>query len=154
MKTVSKYLRGLTDSLVLYSAPRFNLKGKQLLATNEKYYVVDIGLRNALVKGKDSDIGHILENVVYLELLRRGYDVYVGELESGEVDFVAVKPGETAYYQVAATTLDESTLARELAPFRKITDNYPKVLLTLDELFGEADYDGVRKRNVLDWLLD
>ncbi len=154
VKTVSKYLRGLTDSLVLYSAPRFNLKGKQLLATNEKYYVVDIGLRNALVKGKDSDIGHILENVVYLELLRRGYDVYVGELESGEVDFVAVKPGETAYYQVAATTLDESTLARELAPFRKITDNYPKVLLTLDELFGEADYDGVRKRNVLDWLLD
>lgn len=152
-KTVSKYLRGLTDSLVLYSAPRYNVKGGQLLSTQGKYYAVDIGLRNALVKGREGDIGHVVENVVYLELLRRGYDVYVGDLDDGEVDFVAIKPNETLYYQVAATTLEEATLKRELAPFRKIADNYPKTLLTLDELFGEADYEGVQKRNVLDWLL-
>lgn len=153
-KTVSKYLRGLTDSLVLYSAPRYNVKGRQLLSTQGKYYAVDIGLRNALVKGSESDVGHVLENVVYLELLRRGYDVYVGDLDDGEVDFVAIKPNEVLYYQVAATTLEESTLKRELAPFRKIADNYPKMLLTLDELFGEADYEGIQKKNVLDWLLD
>lgn len=153
-KTVAKYLKGLTDSLVLYSAPRYNVKGRQLLSTHGKYYAVDIGLRNALVRGKDSDIGHILENVVYLEFLRRGYDVYVGDLDDGEVDFVAVRSNETLYCQVAATTLEESTLKRELAPLRKIADNYPKVLLTLDEPFGAADYEGIKKMNVLDWLLD
>lgn len=153
-KTVAKYLKGLTDSLMLYPAPRYNLKGKQLLAQQEKYYAVDVGLRNVLVKGKESDIGHILENIVYLELLRRGYEVYVGYLEDGEVDFVAIKPDETIYYQVAATTLDESTLKRELAPFQKIADNYPKVLLTLDVLFGEVNYEGIEKINVLTWLME
>lgn len=153
-KTVAKYLKGLTDGLVLYAAPRYNVKGKQLLTTHGKYYVVDIGLRNALVKTKDSDIGHVLENVVYLELLRRGYDVYVGDIADGEVDFVAINPHETQYFQVAATTLDESVLRRELAPFSKIYDNHPKTLLTLDTLFGEANYDGVRKRNILNWLME
>ncbi|MBR5258962.1 MAG: ATP-binding protein [Eggerthellaceae bacterium] len=153
-KTVAKYLKGLTDSLVLYSAPRYNVKGRHLLTTHGKYYAVDMGMRNALVKTKDSDIGHILENVVYLELLRRGYDVYVGDVDDGEVDFVAVSPGETQYFQVAATTLEESVLERELAPFGKIRDNYPKTLLTLDALFGDADYDGIRKKNVLDWLME
>ena len=153
-KTVSKYIKGLTDSLALYAAPRYNIKGKQLLATNCKYYAVDLGLRNALAKTAESDIGHILENVVYLELLRRGYDVYVGDIENGEVDFVAIKPNDTQYFQVSATTLDESTLKRELAPFGMLSDNYPKTLLTLDTLFGTADYDGVKKRNVLDWLLE
>lgn len=152
-KTVGRYLKGLTDSLVLYHAPRYNIKGKRLLTTQGKYYVVDIALRNALVKGTDSDIGHILENIVYLELLRRGYDVYVGDVEDGEVDFVAVKARETLYFQVAATTLDDATLKRELAPFRRLNDNYPKTILTLDELFGEADYEGVQKRNILDWLM-
>ena len=153
-KTVSKYVKGLTDSLALYAAPRYNVKGRQLLSTNCKYYAVDLGLRNSLVKTSDSDIGHILENVVYLELLRRGYDVYVGDVENGEVDFVAIRPDGTQYFQVSATTLDESTLKRELAPFEAIRDNYPKVLLTLDTLFGSADYDGVTKVNVIDWLLE
>ena len=152
-KTVDKYLRGLTDSLLLYEAGRYNIKGKQYLTQQSKYYTVDIGLRNVLVRGKDSDVGHILENIVYLELLRRGYRVYVGQLSDGEVDFVAISPEETIYYQVAATTLEESTLERKLAPLRKIQDNYPKYLLTLDELFNNVDYEGIKKRNVLEWLL-
>ena len=94
-----------------------------------------------------------MENVVYLELLRRGFQVRVGQMNDGEVDFVAMNSEETVYYQVAATTLEESTLERELAPLRKIQDNYPKYLLTLDELFGNADYEGIKKRNVLEWLL-
>ncbi|WP_347489315.1 ATP-binding protein [Desulfoscipio sp. XC116] len=153
-KTVGKYLDGLTESLLLYEAPRYNIKGKQYLTTQPKYYAVDIGLRNMLVRGKESDIGHILENVVYLELLRRGYEVYVGEIDDGEVDFVARNDEGLEYYQIAATTLDEETLARELAPFRKITDNYPKTLLTLDDVFGAADYDGIKKRNLPEWLLE
>ena len=153
-KTVAKYLKGLTDSLVLYSAPRYNVRGRQLLTTNGKYYAVDLGLRSALVKTQSSDIGHILENVVYLELLRRGYDVYVGDIDDGEIDFVALGSDETAYFQVSATTLDETTLNRELAPFKKVRDNYPKTLLTLDTLFADANYEGVRKRNVIDWLLE
>lgn len=153
-KTVSKYIKGLTDSLTLYAAPRYNVKGRQLLSTNCKYYAVDLGLRNALVRTSNSDIGHILENVVYLELLRRGYDVYVGDIENGEIDFVAIKPDDTQYFQVSATTLEESTLKRELAPFAAVRDNYPKILLTLDTIFGTADYDGVKKRNAIDWLLE
>lgn len=105
------------------------------------------------MRGKDSDVGRILENIVYLELLRRGYRVYVGQMSDGEVDFVAISSEETIYYQVAATTLEESTLERELAPLRKIQDNYPKYLLTLDELFNNVDYEGIKKRNVLEWLL-
>lgn len=153
-KTVDKYLRGLTDSLMIYEAQRYNLKGKMFLKTNSKYYVVDTGLRNCLVKSSENDIGHILENVVFLELKRRGYDVYVGQLEDGEIDFVAVNGEDISYYQVSATTLEENTLKRELAPFRKVGDNYPKYLLTLDEIFGSADYDGIKKKNVLDWLLE
>lgn len=153
-KTVGKYLRGLTDSLMIYEAQRYNLKGKMFLKTNSKYYVVDTGLRNCLVKGSENDIGHILENVVFLELKRRGYDVYVGQLEDGEIDFVAVNGDDISYYQVSATTLEENTLKRELTPFRKVGDNYPKYLLTLDEIFGSADYDGIKKKNVLDWLLE
>ncbi len=152
-KTVDKYLRGLTDSLLLYSVPRYNLKGRQFLTNRSKYYAVDTGMRNALVRGKDSDAGHILENIIYLELKRRGYDVYVGESDEGEVDFVVEKDGRMEYYQVSATVLDERTLKRELAPLRKIDDNYPKYLLTLDEMFREADYDGIQKRNAVDWLL-
>ena len=116
-KTVDKYIDGLTESLLLYEAARYNIKGKQYLTTQPKYYAVDIGLRNMLVSGKESDIEHILENIVYLELLRRGYEVYVGEIDDGEVDFVAKNGEGIEYYQVAATTLDEATLNRELAPF-------------------------------------
>jgi predicted AAA+ superfamily ATPase len=154
-KTVDRYLRGLTDSLMIYEARRYNIKGRQFLATQSKYYAVDVALRNALVKGKESDAGHILENIVFLELLRRGDDIYVGQMsENYEVDFVAIGSKEISYYQVAATALDEETLKRELAPLRKITDNYPKYLLTLDDAFPNANYDGIVKKNAVDWLLN
>ncbi len=153
-KTVDKYLDGLTDALLFYRAGRYNLKGKQFLTTQSKYYAVDPGFRNILVRGKESDAGHILENIVFLELKRRGFDVYVGEIDKMEVDFVAISDGKPTYYQVAASTLDPATLSRELAPFRKISDNYPKYLLTLDEVFSNADYNGVIKKNAIDWLLE
>lgn len=154
-KTVDKYLRGLTDSLLFYEARRYNIRGKEYLTTLSKYYTADLGLRNMLVKGSASDVGHIIENVVYLELRRRGYDVYVGQLDrEGEVDFVAIKNGQPSYFQISATTLDDKVLQRELAPLMKIGDNYPKYLLTLDEIFGDMNYDGIQKRNLLQWLLD
>lgn len=153
-KTVEKYLQGLVDALFLYKAPRFNIKGKQLLTNMPKYYIVDIGMRNILIRNKESDIGHIIENLAYLELLRRGYEVYVGDIDKGEVDFVAIKNNQTEYYQISATTLNPDTLARELAPLQSVQDNYPKYLLTLDELFGEANYNGIQKKNLIKWLLE
>lgn len=153
-KTVEKYIRGLRDSLILYEVTRYNIKGKQFLMQQSKYYCVDVGIRNMLVRRKESDVGHILENIVYLELLRRGYQVYVGSLPQGEVDFVAMRQDTVEYYQVSATTLDEHTLERELKPLRMIHDNYPKYLLTLDEVFKDMNYEGILKRNVMDWLLE
>jgi len=152
-KTVDKYIRGLTDSLMFYEAVRYNIKGRQYLSTQSKYYTVDIGLRNILVRGSDSDLGHILENLVYLELKRRGFAVYVGQSENGEVDFVAIDGDQLTYYQVSATVLAEDTLKRELAPLQEIHDHYPKYILTLDEVFKNVNYEGIRKINVLDWLL-
>ena len=154
-KTVDRYIRGLTDSLLFYEARRYNIKGKKLLASMNKYYVCDVAMRSILVRSQDSDIGHILENIVYLELKRRYAEVYVGQYGTdGEVDFVVLKDGQPAYYQVAQTTLDDQVLTRELAPLRQIKDNYPKYLLTLDEVFAEMNYDGIQKKNVLRWLLD
>ena len=151
-KTVERYLDSLTESYIVYQAKRYNIKGKQHLKTLEKYYVVDIGLRFMLLGNKRADAGHILENVVYLELLRRGYDVYVGKVDEFEVDFVAQNSKGTIYYQVALSTRDESTLERELRPLKAIRDHYPKVLLTMDE-DPEAHYDGIRRINARDWLL-
>lgn len=153
VKTVEKYLSALLESFVLYQATRYNIKGKQYLKTLEKYYVVDPGMRYMLLGSRAMDVGHTLENVVYLELLRRGYDVYVGKLDELEVDFVAMNPQHIIYYQVAATVRDESTLHRELAPLQKISDHYQKFILTLDE-DPQADYEGIRRVNALDWLMD
>ncbi len=153
-KTVDRYIRGMTDSLMLYEARRYNIRGKEFLSTMNKYYAADVAMRNMLVKGSSSDIGHILENMVYLELKRRGYEVYVGQIGTdGEVDFVAMKNCSLSYYQVSETTLSEDVLKRELAPLKKIKDNYPKYLITLDELFGEMDYEGIQKINAIKWLL-
>ena len=107
------------------------------------------------VKSSSSDIGHILENIVYLELIRRGYDVFIGQFDDKEVDFVAMDTNrQITYYQVSASALDEKTLQRELLPFKLIKDNYPKYLLTLDEIFGTDNYNGIIKRNLIDWLLE
>lgn len=152
-KTVDKFLKGLTESMLFYKVSRFNIKGKQFLTTQSKYYAVDIGMRNSLVKSSQSDIGHILENIVFLELKRRYKNVYVGEQDSSEVDFVVFDGEKYEYYQVSATTLDENTLKRELAPFSGIRDNYPKYLLTLDTLLPNENYNGVVKLNALEWLL-
>jgi hypothetical protein len=152
-KTVEKYIKGLTDSLLFYQACRFNIKGKQHLVTLEKYYLADIGLRQFLLGARDVDQGHILENVVYLELLRRGNEVYVGHLADGEVDFVTQNADGIAYYQVAATVLDNNTLQRELSSLLKINDHHPKILLTLDETGTGTKDSGIRQLNVLDWLL-
>lgn len=152
VKTIEKFISGLTESFVLYKANRYNVKGKQYLKTLEKYYVVDIGLRYVLLGSRSTDIGHILENVVYLELLRRGYEVYVGKVDDTEVDFVAINNKKTVYFQVSSTVRDSKTLERELRPLQNINDHYPKFILTLDE-DPEVDYDGIRKVNALDWLL-
>jgi len=153
-KTVEKYLKGLADSLIVHKANRYNIKGKQHLATLEKYYVADIGFRHFLLGSGKVDQGHILENVVYLELLRRGNDIYVGHLPDGEVDFVTQNASGITYYQVAATVLDENTMRRELASFEKISDHHPKILLTLDEVGAGTNHNGVRQINALDWLLE
>ena len=152
IKTVEKFISGLTESYILYKANRYNIKGKQYLKTLEKYYVVDIGLRYALLGSRSTDVGHILENVIYLELLRRGYEVYVGKVDDIEVDFVAMNNKTITYIQVAATVRDEKTLERELKPLQSINDHYPKIVLTLDD-DPEADYNGIRRVNALDWLL-
>lgn len=156
--TVSTYVQALVDSYIVYKANRYDIKGKEFLKTQEKYYAVDIGLRYYMLgQGSGKDMGHILENVVYLELLRRGYEVYIGKYDDLEVDFVAKNSENTIYYQVALTTRESadgnnSVLKRELDPLKKISDNYPKYILTLDDDL-DADFDGIKKINVLDWLI-
>ncbi len=151
--TVEKYITAFVESFLIYKAERFDVKGKNLLARDYKYYVVDQGLRSYLLgKKADNDMGHILENIVYLELLRRGYRVYVGKVDDLEVDFVAESRDGLKYFQVALTVRDEKVLERELRSLQKTGDHYPKYLLTLD-MDLESDYDGITKINVVDWLL-
>ena len=151
--TVEKYITAFIESFLIYKAERFDVKGKNLLARDYKYYVVDQGLRSYLLgKKADSDMGHILENIVYIELLRRGYRVYVGKVDDLEVDFVAESRDGLKYFQVALTVRDEKVLERELRSLQKTGDHYPKYLLTLD-MDLESDYDGITKINVVDWLL-
>lgn len=151
VKTVDKYINALEESFIVYQAKRYDVKGKNYLKTLDKYYVVDIGLRYMLLGSRNADTGHILENIIYLELIRRGYMVYIGKVETEEVDFVAMNSKGIVYYQVAATVRDKSTLTRELRPLQKITDNYPKYIITLDE-DPDADYDGIRRINALRFL--
>ena len=152
VKTVERYIEGLLESFVLYRAGRYNIRGKQHLKTLEKYYAVDIGLRRVVLGASGTDVGHILENVVYLELLRRGFDVFVGRIDDLEVDFVAKNQKGLQYIQVAASVREEITLRRELSALQSIPDNYPKIILTLDE-DPEADYEGIRRLNAQDWLV-
>lgn len=152
-RTVNTYLKSLCDSFVLYKAERFDIKGKQNLTTQEKYYTVDLGFRNLLL-GKEvgQDAGHLLENIIYLELRRRGNEIWVGKIGEREVDFVARdNKGYLTYYQVAYTVRDETVLERELTPFDKIPDHNPKILITLDP--EEVSRRGVRQINAINWLL-
>ena len=153
-KTISRYLDYLATAYLFYKVPRYDLKGKGLLRTLDKYYLSDTGFRKArLVKGKTVDLGHLLENVVYLELRRRYVNVYVGKWNELEVDFVAIgHDNGIVYYQVAFSTANAKTLERELTPLKAIRDSNPKYLLTMDIDINPV-YDGIRKLNVADWLL-
>ncbi len=153
-KTVSKYIDTLVESYLFYKANRYDIKGKQHLTTQEKYYLVDLGLRYALLgKELSSDTGHLLENVIYLELLRRNYQIWIGKTDNLEVDFVARdQAGETRYIQVAYTVKDEKTLKRELAPFNAISDFNERLLITMD--YETGNYNGIKQINAIDWLLD
>lgn len=151
--TVANYLEGLIESFIFNKVSRFDIKGKQYLMSGEKYYATDVTMRYALLGRKNLDAGHILENIVYLELLRRGNKVYIGKTGDKEVDFVSENKDGYTYYQVALTTRDEETLKRELSALQSINDHYPKYILTLD-MDPTSDFDGIKKINVLNWLLD
>ena len=151
-KTVESYLNSFMESYLIYKVDRFDVKGKEYLKTLEKYYIVDIGLRNTMLgKINGADLGHILENVVFLELKRRNYELFIGKVGSFEVDFVAKKENEINYFQVALSVRDENTLQRELRPLLMIKDNYPKYILTLDD-DPQTTYDGIVIINALEFL--
>lgn len=152
--TVENYISALIEAFLIYKVDRFDAKGKEILASGYKYYTVDLGFRTYLLgKKAGQDMGHMLENIVYLELLRRGYKVYTGKVDNLEIDFVAQNKNGIEYYQVSLTTRDEKTLEGELRPLQRTNDFYPKYLLTMDRDL-EADYNGIRKINVIDWLLE
>ncbi|MDR1697316.1 MAG: DUF4143 domain-containing protein [Erysipelotrichaceae bacterium] len=161
--TVEKYLGYLKDSFIVCEVGRYDIKRKEYLKRQAKYYIVDVGLRNMLLANKETDLGHVLENIVYLELLRRnpksitvGKDekIAIGKFDTKEVDFVVQNKNGTNYYQVAANLTDKNTLNRELEPLNAIRDHYPKFIITLDEYTAGNTYNGIRIINVLDFLLE
>lgn len=151
--TVQSYIHALSESYLFYEIKRFDIKGKEFLRTKGKYYIVDIGLRNYLLGMRNRDSGHAIENVVYLELLRRGYDAAIGKVGEAEVDFIATNAEEKLYIQVTESMDSEAVRERELAPLTKIPDNYEKIVLSLHPGM-DACYDGIKSRNLMDWLLE
>ena len=150
--TVQAYVNALLESYFFYDIKRFDIKGKEYLRTLGKYYIVDIGLRNYLLGFRNRDSGHALENVVYFELLRKGYDVAIGKVDKAEVDFVATKAEDKLYVQVTESMLSEEVRRRELAPLQKINDNYEKIVLSMDKGM-DASYDGIKSLNLMEWLI-
>jgi len=150
--TVENYIKYLEDSYLVYKIKRYDIKGKQYLKTLEKYYVSDIGFRNAILGYRDTDYGHILENVVHLELRRRGYNINIGKVGEHEIDFIASKTNDLIYYQVSDTVIDKDTLDRELKPFNMTNDHYEKILITSDYDVATS-YNGIKKINIIDFLL-
>ena len=154
MGTVERYVEAMEKALLFYHADKYDIIGKKMLSTNGKYYASDIGMRNMALAGMGTpDVGRSMENVVYLELLRRGYDVRIGSYRDMEIDFTAVKGEEVEYYQVSKTMLSDDTRDREMRPLKKVKDSFPKTVLTLDR-FGLGTDDGIKTVNVIDWLLD
>lgn len=151
--TIESYISSLLEAYIFYKADRYDIKGKDYLKTGDKYYVTDLGIRYFLLGRKEGDRGHILENIVYLELKRRGYDVYVGKIDDYEIDFVAINSKGIEYYQVSETVRNKDTLDRELKPLKAIKDNHPKYLL-INDIDPESNFDGIRKINIIDWLLE
>ena len=151
-KTVNKYIDILRSAFIFYSVNRYDVKGKQLLKTLEKNYIIDMGFRNMLLGYRDADRGHIIENIVFLELIRRDYHVYIGKVGETEVDFVAEKPNEKLYIQVTESMHSQEIRNRELRPLRMIGDNYEKIILSMDRNYINS-YNGIKCLNLLDWLL-
>lgn len=151
-KTVAKYISMLCNAFVFFSVGRYDVKGKQLLKTLGKDYIIDMGFRNMLLGYRDADRGHIIENIVFLELLRRDYRVYIGKVGETEVDFIAEKPDDKVYIQVTESMHSPETRDRELRPLRLISDNYEKIVLSMDRSFINS-YDGIKVENLIDWLL-
>ena len=151
-KTVERYISMLRNAFVFFSVGRYDVKGKQLLKTLGKNYIIDLGFRNMLLGYRDADRGHILENIVFLELLRRDYRVYIGKIGETEIDFVAEKPNDKVYIQVTESMQSPETRERELRPLRMIPDNYEKIVLSMDRSFINS-YDGIKSLNLIDWLL-
>ena len=151
--TVDDYMDALAESYIFYPAERFDIVGKEILKSNKKWYIVDLGLRNHILPRKNYDLGFSIENIVYFELLRRGYKVNIGKYANSEVDFVAQENGVLTYFQVTADMTNESTFEREMTPLRNIKDNYEKIVLTLDK-FSVGNYEGIKVVNLIDWLLE
>lgn len=151
--TVESYVQSLVDSFVMYRVSRYDIKGKQYLTIGDKYYLSDIGLRNYLLGKKPMHMGHILENIVFLELIRRGNEVYVGKIGTTEVDFITNNENGIEYYQVSLSVREKTTLEREIKPLDSIADHHPKYLLTMDD-DPVVSYNGIKQINVLDWLLN
>ena len=149
--TIQAYIETLLESFCFYDIKRFDIKGKEYLRTLGKYYIVDVGLRNYLLGRRDRDLGHVIENIVYLELLRRGYDVAIGKLDNLEIDFIATNTTDKLYVQVTESMAVESVRARELAPLQKVSDNYEKMILSMDD--GTVNHEGIKQINLIDWLL-
>ena len=153
VQTISAYIDALLESYIFYEVKRFDIKGKDYLRTLGKYYIVDTGLRNYLLGDRGGDTGHLLENIIYLELFRRGYDVAIGKLDDKEIDFIATSNGPKRYIQVTETMSDSETRKRELAPLMAVQDNYEKVVITMDQPL-DTDINGIKIVNALDFLLD
>lgn len=152
-KTVSKYIEVLTESMLIYKVERYDVKGKNILSSLEKYYVVDIGIRQIKLGRNYTDLGHIIENIVYLELMRRNYNVYIGYFTNAAIDFVAIKNGEMEYYQVCLSLLNEEVLKREVKSLKMINDNYPKYIISMDKVGTNYNIDGIKHINLIDWLM-
>lgn len=151
--TVSDYITAITEAFIFYPAERFDIQGKELLKTNKKFYIVDTGLRNYLIAKRGLDLGFALENIIFLELKRRGYKVNIGKIGTKEIDFVAQKNGELEYFQISANISDSATFEREISPLRAVKDNFPKTILTLDK-FSVGNYAGITVKYAIDWLLE
>ena len=152
--TVLNYLTMLENAYLIYKVPRYDIKGKELLKTLEKYYIVDTGIRNVILGFRNTDFGHLIENIVYFELLRRGYEVTIGKTDSLEVDFIATSSNDKKYFQVTYSMLDNSVKNRELNVLRSINDNYEKTILTMDKIYNNTSEEGIKIKYLVDFLME
>lgn len=152
--TVLNYLQMLENAYIIYKVPRYDIKGKEILKTLEKYYIVDTGIRNVTLGFRDSDFGHIIENIVYFELIRRGYDVTIGKNNSLEIDFIATNSNDKKYYQVTYTMLDDNVRKREIGVLKNIKDNYEKTVITMDKIYNNTSEEGIKIKYLIDFLLE